>query len=50
MNTDYKKQIMELLPQINNEKWIKRIYIIVRDCVKEEEEQNEKGNDLFGHD
>ncbi len=36
---DYKKQIVELLPKINNEKWIKRIYIIVRDCAKEEEKE-----------
>ena len=41
---------MELLPKIKNEKWIKRIYIIVRDCVKEEEGLYEERNDLFGHD
>lgn len=47
---NYKELIIALLPKIKNEKWMKRIYIIVRECVKEEEEQREKRNHLFGHD
>lgn len=46
INMDYKKRIMELLPQINNEKWMKRIYIIVRECVKEEKRQCEERNQI----
>lgn len=41
---NYKELIINLLDKIDNEKFLKRIYVSLREYVKESEGQYESGN------